>query len=82
MCPPSRNDPPALAAHDVNHYDLDIFHEADGQHAVFAVAALSFLEDWSVEDLRGVLKVNQVLCEIRLTLAFVPLEKHGYSPRG
>ena len=30
MCPPGRNNPSAFAAHNVNHYDLDICHKADG----------------------------------------------------
>jgi hypothetical protein len=30
---------------------------------------------------RGVLKVNEMLCEIGLALAFVPLEKHFDGPR-
>ena len=40
------------------------------------MAALSFLEDWSIEYLGGVLKVNKMLREISLAFAFVPLEKH------
>src|SRR5271166_1887380 len=54
MSPPGRNNPAAFAAHNIYHYDLDALHEADGQHAVFAMAAPSFLEDWSIEDLRCV----------------------------
>jgi hypothetical protein len=38
------------------------------------VAALNFLKDRSVEDPRGILKINEMLCQIGLTLAFVPLK--------
>ncbi len=64
MYPPGRNNPPAIAAHSVNHNDLDALHEANGQDAVFVVTALNLFEDWSVEDLSDVPKVDQVLCEI------------------
>jgi hypothetical protein len=43
------------------------------------MALTGFLKDRSIEDLSGVLKVNKVLFEVGLTLAFVPLEKNFYS---
>jgi len=76
MCPPGRNNPSALAAHNVNHNDLDASHESDGERALFAVAALHLLEDRPIENLRCVLKIDETLCKISPTLAFVPLKKH------
>src|SRR5207244_16941 len=45
MCPPGRNNPPAFAAHNVNHYDLDIFHELEGytQHPIPTSSQLYFV---------------------------------------
>ena len=37
------------------------------------MAALSSLEDWSIENLRGFLKVNEMLCEIGPALASLPV---------
>ncbi|MGA8429003.1 MAG: hypothetical protein WB729_04245 [Candidatus Sulfotelmatobacter sp.] len=76
MCPPGRNNPAAFVAHNVNHNDLNIVHKADGKHAILAVAALNSLENRPIEDLRGILKINEMLREISPPLAFVPLEKH------
>src|SRR5208282_6482056 len=47
VCPPGRDNSLCHAAHNVNHHNLDISHETDGEHAIFAVATLSFLKDRS-----------------------------------
>jgi hypothetical protein len=66
-----------LAAHYVDHYDFNVFHEADGKYAVFPMTAVHSLEHRPVEYSFGIPKIDVVFCEVRLPLAFTPLEKHS-----
>jgi hypothetical protein len=76
MCPPGRNNSPPLAAHHVDNYDFDVFHETDGQSAIFAMTAASSLEHRPFQHSLRIPKIDVVFCEVRLPLAFIPLEEH------
>jgi hypothetical protein len=75
-CPPGGNNATAFAANYVNHYDLDVFDQANGHNAVFSATAACPLEYGVVKNPNRILKVDMVLGEIGLALALVPLEKH------
>jgi hypothetical protein len=77
MCPPWRNDSPVFAAHHVDHYDFNVFHKTDGEYAVFTMTPVNSLEHWPLKYSYGIAKVDVVFCEVRLSLAFIPLEKHS-----
>jgi hypothetical protein len=76
MCPPCRNNSPPFAAHHVDHYDLNVFHKTDSEYPVFTTTAVNSLEHRPVKYSLGIPKVDVVFGEVRLPLAFVPLEKH------
>jgi len=65
-----------LPAHYIDHYNLNPLHETDGEYAVFTVTAIRFLENRPIEDHPRILEIDEMLCEVRLPLALIPLEKH------
>jgi hypothetical protein len=74
MCPPRRNLSPPFAAHPIDHYDFNVFHKTDREYAVFTTAAVHSLEHRPVKYSLGLPKIDVVFCEVRLPLAFIPLE--------
>jgi hypothetical protein len=75
MCPPCRNNSPSVAPYHVDHYDFNVFYQADGEHAVFTVTAVNPLQHRPVKRPLDVPKIDAVFCEVGLPLAFIPLEK-------
>ena len=71
-----------FSAHGVNHDDLNIFEQAHGENPILPVTTLHLLEHWVFENLHRIREIDQMLCEIRLPLGFVPLEKYRLAPRG
>src|SRR5450756_1337472 len=76
VCPPCRNHSPPCTAHHVDHYDFNVFHETDGKYAIFTMTGVHSLEHWPVKYSFGIPKIDVMFCEIRLSLALIPLEKH------
>jgi hypothetical protein len=66
-----------LAAHSIDHYDLNIPHQSDGEYAVFTVTMLRSFEDPPVKSHSRILEINEVLCEVGFPFAFVPFEEHS-----
>jgi hypothetical protein len=77
MCPPRRNNSPPFAAHHIDHYYFNVFHKTDSEYAVFTTTAVSSLEHRPVQSSLGIPEIGVVFCEVRLPLAFIPLEKHS-----
>jgi hypothetical protein len=74
LCPPRRNHSPPFAAHPIDHYDFNVFHKTDREYAVFTTATVHSLEHRPVKYSLGLPKIDVVFCEVRLPLAFIPLE--------
>ncbi len=65
-----------FSAHVVNYDNLNIFQQAEGEHSIFAVTSLQFLEYRALKNPNSIGEVDQMLGKIGMPLAFVPLEEH------
>jgi hypothetical protein len=80
MCPPCRNNSPPFAVHHVDHYDFNVFHKTDSEYALFTMTAVNSLEHRPVKHSFRIPKIDVMFCEVRLPLAFVPLDKVFLRP--
>lgn len=77
VCRTCRNDPVSPAPDCIDNCDQDVIAPPDGLPAVLTTVGRRNFDEWLVENLDGIHKVNPVLLEIGQSLVRIPFEQQG-----